>query len=105
MSAESLTLSVVKLGGFWTVTAPRMPCTLPALPTLTVSKAEPSPRLLTVMAMWAEVSRMLTVLPPLPVLTTNGEVGLTKVVVTSLTVSRTTGTPEEKDSESVYVER
>ncbi len=37
VSAESLTLSVVKLGVFWMVRAPRMPCTLPALPTLTVS--------------------------------------------------------------------
>ena len=37
VSAESLTLIVSKLGGFWMVRAPRMPWTLPALPTLTVS--------------------------------------------------------------------
>ena len=100
VSAESLTLIVSKLGGFSTFTAARMPCTLPALPTLTVSL----PRPLTVMAMWAEVSRMLTVLPPVPVLTTNGEAGLTKFVVTLLTVSLTTGIPKEENSESVYVE-
>ena len=72
VSAESLTLIVLKLGGFWRFTAARMPCTLPALPTLTVSVPEP----ITLMAMWAEVLRMLTVLLPLPVLTTNGEGGL-----------------------------
>ena len=37
VSAESSMLSVVKLGGFWMFRVPRMPCTLPALPTLTVS--------------------------------------------------------------------
>ena len=37
VSAESLTLIVLKLGGFWMLKAPRMSCTLPALPTLTVS--------------------------------------------------------------------
>ena len=47
---------------------------------------------------------MLTVLLRVAVLTMNGEVGLTKFVVTPLIVSRTTGTPAEKNSESVYVE-
>ena len=99
-SAESLTLSVVRLGWFWTLTAARMPWTLPLLPTLTVSSATP----FSVMAMRAEVSRMLTVSPALTVLTTNGEAGLTKLVVTLSTVSLTTGTPAEKNSEIVYAE-
>ena len=37
VSAESLMLIVVKLGGFWMFRVPRMPWRLPALPTLTVS--------------------------------------------------------------------
>ena len=37
VSAESLTLMMLKLGGSWMVSAPRMPWTLPALPTLIVS--------------------------------------------------------------------
>ena len=61
-SAESLTLIVSWLGGFWTFRAPRMPCTLPALPTLTTS----SPPLVLRLVV-TPVLRTLTVSAPLPV--------------------------------------
>src|SRR5262249_936690 len=44
VSAESLTLIAVKSSGFWMVRAPRMPWTLPALHTVTVSRPKPELR-------------------------------------------------------------
>ena len=64
VSAESSTLIVSWLGGFWIVRVPRMPCTLPALPTLTVS---PPPLVLS--AVLTPVARTLTVSAPWPVVT------------------------------------
>ena len=61
-SAESLMLIVVWLGGFWMLRAPRMPCTLPALPTVTVS----CPPLLLRLVV-RPVASTLTVSLPVPV--------------------------------------
>src|SRR5437867_4218195 len=62
-SVESSTIMVVKLGGFSTFKVPRMPCTDPALPILTVVVAVPT-RLVGL-----PVARTLTMFPAaLPVL-------------------------------------
>ena len=45
VSAESSTVKRLKLGGFSMFNVPRMPCTLPALPTLTASCPPPELRL------------------------------------------------------------
>ena len=60
-SAQSSRLSVFQLGGFWRLSVPRMPCTLPPLPTLTTSG--PSPVMLVV----TPVARTLMVSAPEPV--------------------------------------
>ena len=61
-SAESSTLIVVKLGGFSMLSVPRMSCTPPALPTLTVVRPSPTSEVVTPVASTSTVS-------PLPVLT------------------------------------
>ena len=69
VSAESLTLIVLKLGGFSIDRVPRMPWTLPALPTLTVSRPPLPIRLVvtpvastfTVSAAWPVVTDTLVV--------------------------------------------
>ena len=62
-SAESLTLRVSKLGGFMSVSAPRIPWTLPALPTLTAVTPPPTKAVGTLTA-W-----MFTVSAPEPPVT------------------------------------
>ena len=61
-SAESSTLTVVKLGGFWMFSTPKTPWTLPALPTLTTSPPPLELRLVV-----TPVARTLTVSRPRPV--------------------------------------